>query len=517
MPAASANNPAARPRLSSATMVDMAAANFGTAIAFALQQGNMARIFQSLGADLDALPILMIAGPATGLLVQPLVGHFSDRTWCRLGRRRPYILGGAVLAALALLGMASAGTLAVAVLCYWLLDAALNVAIEPFRALVADIAPAEQRTRALAINGALGCVGAVIGFLLPFALAGLAFPPGAGPVPSSVRLALALAALVLLAGVGWTILRVREYPPEASEARPRSAAANGTAAVPTGAGWLIGGILASGALVAVHADPQLQVLALGAAGYGLLRVYRRHGRAPDMVVEILDDIAAMPARLRKLAAIHMLTWFALYIMWPFMTPVITSRVFHASDPHAAAYNAGADWVGVLYAGFNVVASLFGIIGLPGLAARLGRGKAHALCLAIGSLGFATLFVIQDRWLLLVPFAALGIAWASLLTLPYVMLADALHGRKLGLYTGIFNVFVVLPQIAVATVMGPALHAWFPGEPVWTMAFAGAAMALAALLTMLLRPDRESFRNEPAGRCDKYATDCSKAKNTNASD
>ncbi|MDE2301587.1 MAG: MFS transporter [Sphingomonadales bacterium] len=477
-------------RLSTATMLDMSVANFGTAIAFALQQGSMARIFQSLGADLDALPILMIAGPITGLVVQPLIGHYSDRTWCRLGRRRPYIAVGAVLAAGAMAGLATATTLAMAVVCYWLLDAALNVAIEPLRAFIADRAPAGQRTAALAINSALGCVGAIIGFLLPFVLATGAVPHAAiGSIAPGVRQSLLIAALVLLAGTGWTTWRVREYPRADADSRPETAEPAPSGALPRGWPWLAAAVILGGVLLVTDADPQLAVGVAALAGFGLLRILRRRDSLPSPLTAFVDDLSAMPRSLRGLAVIHALTWFALYIMWPMMTAIVTSRGFGADGPRAPGYEAGADWLGVLYAAFNVTASLFGFLGLPALARSLGKARAHALCLAIGAMGYAGLLVTTDRWLMFGPFVCLGIAWASLLTLPYVMLADALGGRKLGAYTGIFNIFVVLPQIAVATLLGPLIRHCFPHDPVWTMALAAAAMGTAALLALLLRPDR----------------------------
>jgi len=326
-----------------------------------------------------------------------------------------------------------------AIACFWLLDTALNVVIEPFRALVGDMVPPEQRASGLAINAAMGCTGAVLGFVAPFALTHLGSGASAsGGVPASVRIALGLSAAVLLLGVGWTAWRTREYAPE-----QLAAMGEADSAEPHGAG---------------------------------LRA-------------LCADLAAMPGAMRRLAVVQFFSWFALFIMWPFMTPVVTQYAFHAAHAGDAAYNAGADWVGVLFAGFNVVAALFGFAGLPWLARRMGTGPAHALCLMLGVAGFALLLLVRDPWVLALPFGLLGLAWASILTLPYVMITDALGGQMLGTYTGIFNIFVVLPQIVVSTLMGPVLRAWFPGEPVWTMAVAAGAMALAAGLTLVLRPDR----------------------------
>ena len=483
-----------KPRLKSTTLVHMGMANMASAIAFALQQGNMARIFQGFGANLDALPILMIAGPVTGLIVQPLVGHFSDRTWGPLGRRRPYFLAGALISAAALAGMSFASSLMVAVVAFWVLDSALNVVIEPFRAFVGDMVAPSQRSRGLAINSAMGCAGAVLGFALPFALSHAHMTDGAttGTLATSVRLSLLLAAAILVLGVGWTVWRVREYSPDemARFAKAEPAAAAAALIRPVhGARWLAAGLALTALAALARIDAQIYAITLGLALFGAAQCVNARWPTASALAHILSDLTQMPNPMRRLALIHACTWFALFIMWPFMTPVITQYAFHATNPASAAYNTGADWTGLLFAGFNVSAALFGFIALPPLARRFGNAPAHAFCLSCGVAGFIGILAIRDPMLLFAPFVALGIAWASLLTLPYVMLTDALGGQKLGIYTGIFNFFVVLPQLLVATIMGPVLRAWFPHEPIWTMAIAAAAMAVAAVLTLVLRPDR----------------------------
>ena len=447
-----------KPALSRRALFDLSVANMGSAVAFALVQGNMARIFQTLGADVGRLPILMIAGPVTGLLVQPLVGHFSDHTWRKQGllsgRRRPYFVVGALGATTALVGMSMATSLTVAVLCFWLLDTALNVVIEPFRAFVGDMVPAHQRARGLGLNAALGCAGAVVGFGLPFVLARLHFANRAvpGAVPPSVRLALLLAGGVLLAGVGWTVSRIREYSPEEQARFARQA----TPEPPS-------------------QEPQPPA--------------RQPPTRHNPLAAIARDLWQMPRAMRRLAAIHFCTWFALFIMWPFITPVVTQYAFGATNPASAAYNRGADFVGLLYAVLNVTAAAFGALVLPGLARWLGNGRAHALCLGVGVASYLAVAALRHPSLLFVPFIGLGVAWASLLTLPFVMLTNAVGAAKLGVYTGLFNLFVVLPQIAVSTIMGPVLRTWFPQEPIWAMVVAAGAMAAAMVLTLALRPDQ----------------------------
>jgi maltose/moltooligosaccharide transporter len=485
-----------KPDQTTTGLINISVANFGTAIAFALQQGNMARIFQTLGADLASLPMLMIAGPVTGLIIQPLVGHFSDRHWGRFGRRRPFFLGGAVFAGAAMVAMPYASTLLVAAALLWILDAALNVAIEPFRAFVAEMTPERQRAAGLAFNAAFGCCGAIVGFALPFLIARLGISNVATPghVPPSVEWSLILAGAVLVGAVAWTVATTREYAPDELQAFG-DAGETGTQdqilRPASGFWWLLAGATLSGVVAAFDLSYQFYIVTGGLAAFGVLQIANRTWPRDHALAHILSDLAGMPVAMRKLAAIHFFTWFALFIMWPFMTPVVTQRAFGATDPASAAYQAGADWVGLLFVGFNVAAVAFSFLALPRLARRFGDAPTHAACLATGAAGFALMFAIRDPYALLIPFAALGVAWASLLTLPYVMLTRAVPSNRFGVYIGLFNIFIVLPQIVAAAGMGPLLTAWFPTEPVWTMAFGGGAMGIAALLTLVLRPDRAS--------------------------
>jgi maltose/moltooligosaccharide transporter len=481
-----------KPELSTATLVNMSVANIGTAIGFALQQGNMSRIFQTLGANLDTLPILMIAGPVTGLIVQPLVGHYSDRSWGRFGRRRPFFFIGALLAAFALIAMPYAKALWMAVILLWLLDAALNVAIEPFRAFMSDMTPLSQRTKALALNGALGCIGAVIGFFLPSAFAALDFAntAPAGEIPPSVRFALAMAGVLMFAAVCWTVFTTREYSREEFE-RFDGASFTEEAAVlvrsDRGRIWLGAGLALSGLCFALDGDIRLYIITLGIAAFGVLVMVNRQFQTSGTLAHILSDLAQMPGAMRRLAMVQFFTWSALFVMWTFMTPVITRYAFGATDAASAAYNQGADWTNILYVGFNLTTTFFGMLALPRLAARLGNDKVHALCLGIGALSFGLIMALRDPLLLFLPFAGLGIAWASILTMPYAILTHAVPAQKFGVYLGIFNFFITLPQIVVGALMGPLLARLFPAEPIWTMAIAAGLIAIAAALMLALRP------------------------------
>ncbi len=474
-----------KPVLSNAALLTLSVANLGTAIGFSLQQGNMARIFQTMGADVDKLPLLMIAGPVTGLLVQPLVGHYSDRNWGRWGRRRPFFMAGALVASLSLLAMPWAATLWIAAALLWTLDAALNVAMEPFRAFVGDMTPESQRTKGFAFNTVLGCTGAIIGSLAPFVLAWLKVSNAAEPgvIPASVRFAFYGAALVIVLAVGWTVFRTREYSPaqlatftsEAEESADHPLVREGGGAV-----WVISGLIATALIYCLQLALQLYILSLAVTAFGVTKIVNCAVPRNHVIAHILSDLSQMPVAMRKLAVTHFFTWFALFIMWPFTTPIVTQYVFGSIDPTSTAYNRGADWVGVLFAFYNGVAALVALVVLPRLAEMIGPIRTHMIGLAVGAISFALLLVIRGKMLLILPFVGLGIAWASLLTMPFVILTNILPQRKYGVYLGIFNLFIVMPQLIAATSMGAIMNAFFPGEPVWTMAFAAISMAVASV-------------------------------------
>lgn len=481
---------------------------FGIQIGFALQNANVSRIFQSLGTSIDDLPLLWIAAPLTGLLVQPLIGHFSDRTWGRFGRRRPYFFAGAFLAALALVLMPNAGGLLVAAMLLWILDASLNVSMEPFRAFVGDMLPPRQHAAGYAFQTGFIGAGAVVASLAPTLLNdvfGLANTAPAGEVPQSVRVAFYIGAAALFTAVLWTILTTREYPPEdlrAFDGTPAGAEAE-EPPIASGGGplWLAGG-LAGLALVA-WADLDKQLFLLGGllAGYGLAKTIAaarvRAGAGHDPLTQIVSDLARMPETMRRLCVVQFCTWSALFIMWIFTTPVVAQRFFGSADPTSVAYNEGADWVGVLFATYNGVAAL-AAFALPVLARAIGLRATHIVCLLAGALGYASFLVLTSATALLGAMTLIGIAWASILTMPYAILCDALPPRKLGIYMGLFNIFIVLPQLIVSSVMGPIVRAFFEADPTPVMLIAAGVLTTAAI-AMLRVPEPRRAAADAAAR------------------
>jgi maltose/moltooligosaccharide transporter len=463
----------------------------GIQFAFGLQNGNVSRIFQSLGSEIDTLAFLWMAGPVTGLIVQPLIGHFSDNNWTRFGRRRPYFFAGAILAALALFGFPHAHTLLVGAIFLWLLDASLNISMEPFRAFVGDMTGPAERASGYAVQTVLIGIGAVFGSLAPkaFTIMGVSNTAPAGEIPASVRYALYLGAFAILAAVSWTVFKIREYTPEQMAAfNPEDAPSKAREALmipKNGLLWLATGAAALALVWRFGLDKQLFVLGGGLAAFGILQLANQYASAGKAVREILSDLAQMPQQMRRLALVQFFSWIGLFIMWIYTTPVVTQYAFGSTDTTSKAYNEGADWVGIMFAVYNGVSAL-AAFGLPSLVRKIGAVKTHALCLLVGAISYASLLIVRDPIFLLFPMIGVGIVWASILTMPYVILANVLPQHKLGIYMGIFNFFIVLPQLLIATIMGAVINAFFPNAPLWTMLCAAIAMTVASLAMLRVR-------------------------------
>jgi maltose/moltooligosaccharide transporter len=468
---------------------------FGVQIVWGLQNVNTSRIFQTLGAELGELPILWIAAPITGLLVQPLIGHWSDRTWGPLGRRRPFLLAGSILTAIALVAMPNAASIWTASLALWVLTASINIAAEPFRALVADALPEEQRTEGFAVQVFFIGAGAVFASALPWILThwfGVAATAAPGLLPPSVRLTFYIGAVGLLAAVTWTVATTTERPPASlaadapdliDHAVPSTTGA-ATLAL-SGTLWMLGGGAIAGFAFTEQLEREIYVLAAIAFLFGLAQLVavamRRGGRHSLGVFEIVEDILHMPRMLRHLALVQFFTWTALFAMWIYTVPAVAAHHYRTTDASSAAYNAGADWVGVLFAGYNGVAAI-AALALPWLAQRIGRRNVYALSLALGALGLGGFMLIDDPLWLWLPTIGIGCAWAAILSLPYAMLASAVPPRKMGVYMGIHNMFLVLPQLVAATVLGPLVGQVFHGQAIAALILSAAALALAALCT-----------------------------------
>ncbi|GHA81724.1 MFS transporter [Cognatilysobacter bugurensis] len=490
-----------KPTLSFWQIWNMCFGFLGIQFGFALQNANVSRIFQTLGAEMDALPVLWIAAPLTGLLVQPIVGYYSDRTWTRLGRRRPYFLVGAVLATLALFAMPNSPSLWIAAGLLWILDASINISMEPFRAFVGDQLPVKQRASGYAMQSFFIGIGSVIASLLPFALSkfGVGNTAGPGEVPDTVRWAFYFGAVVLLASILWTVLRTREYPPEQlrtyDEAPPLPRRPLDPARLRTqGLAWLAIGVAGLVAVAIAGLDKQLYILGGGLATYGLALLALAHAKRENAFVSIMTDLHDMPVVMRKLAVVQFFSWFALFSMWIYTTAAVTGVHFGSDDPSSAAYNEGANWVGVLFAAYNGFAALAAIV-IPYMVRRFGLRVSHLVNTVLGGLGLLSFLVIDDPNWLLLSMLGVGFAWASILSLPYALLSDAVPAQKMGVYMGIFNFFIVIPQLVAASLLGFLLKTLLGNEPIQALAIGGVSMMVSGLFVLRVR---EPVLHEPRG-------------------
>lgn len=483
-----------KPQLTFWQIWNMCFGFLGIQFGFALQNANVSRIFQTLGAEVDDVAGLWIAAPLTGLLVQPIVGHLSDRTWTRMGRRRPYFLAGAILATLALLVMPNSPALWIAAGTLWVLDASINISMEPFRAFVGDQLPPRQRPTGYAMQSFFIGVGAVVASLLPWLLAkfGVANTAPEGIVPDTVRYAFYFGGAVLFLAIGWTVLRTREYPPEVLEsfddARPRDARADSVTVVASsyaGLGWLVGGIAGAAAIAWFGWDRMLYVLAGMLIAYGALLQVARFLTPQRMLASIVHDLQNMPGTMRRLAVVQFFSWFALFAMWIYTTSAVTAVHFGSSDTSSAAYNEGANWVGVLFAAYNGFAALAAIC-IPWMVRRFGLRMSHLVNVVLGGLGLLSFLWIRDPQWLLLSMVGVGFAWASILSLPYALLSDSVPAAKMGVYMGIFNFFIVIPQLVAASLLGFLLKHFFGGAPINALAIGGISLVVAGLCVLRVR-------------------------------
>ena len=490
-----------KPELSFRQVWNMCVGFLGIQFAFSLQNTDVSRIFQTLGADLREIPILWVAAPLSGLIVQPIIGYASDHTWTRLGRRRPYFLGGALLTTLALAWMPNSSALWVAAVMLWLMDASINVSMEPFRAFVGDQLPESQRPLGFALQSFFIGVGAVLASILPWALAklGVANVAPAGQIPATVHIAFYVGAAVLFCAVLWTVVSTREYAPERLLSFARGnlplPLTHVSRAWRLGLAMLLLGGLGIAAIRRWSLAKELYLLAIGLIVFGLLFAWLSTTASRGMVRQVMGDLYGMPGPMRRLAWVQFFSWFALFAMWIYTTPTVTSVQFGSSDPRSLAYNTGANWVGVLFAAGNCFL-IAGAVVIPLMVRLLGLRWSHLVNLAAGGIGLASFaWVRSPEWLLL-SMAGVGFASASIQSLPYTLLSDNLPAEKMGVYMGIFNFFIVIPQMLAASVLGGLVHAFFSDRPAFGLVLGGASMALGGLCTLRVAEPQPTAASAP---------------------
>ena len=474
----------------------------GIQFGFALQNANVSRIFETLGAKVENIPILWIAAPVSGLLVQPIVGHMSDKTWNGLGRRKPYFLVGAILSSLALLLMPNSPALWVAAGLLWMMDASINVTMQPFRAFVGDMLPDEQRTTGFAVQTFFIGTSSVVASIAPYLFTKflhIANTAPEGQIPPSVKWSFYVGGIAFLLTVLWTVLRVKEYSPEEQEqfnsgekagveAKESETKLNTSASYRQGVILLVVGMVSTAVVRVFDWYQGLYILSFGIAIFGVLQLVAAKrstmGKSGGMV-EIIQDLRNMPATMKQLAMVTMLTWFAMFAMFIYSTSAVTSFHFGSVDPKSDVYNSGANWVGVLMAVYNGVAALVAFL-LPVVARKTSRVATHVVCLIIGGVGLMSIYTFKNPNMLLVSMTAVGIAWASLLTMPYAILSSAVSHKKMGVYMGMFNLFVVIPQIVAAAVLGLLVRTVFHGQAIYAIVLGGAAMVLSGVLMAFVK-------------------------------
>jgi maltose/moltooligosaccharide transporter len=427
-----------KPKLTVAQIFTMSFGFLGIQFGFALQNGNTSRILRSFGADVEQLPMFWIVAPLVGMIVQPIIGHYSDKTWNRLGRRKPYFLTGAILSSIALIVLPNSGGLAGIIPALWIgagmvmiMDASFNIAMEPFRALVADNLPDSQRTSGFSIQTFLIGLGAVMGSALPQFLAdsGFSMSSSENEVADNIKYSFYFGAAVFIAAILITVFFSKEYPPKEYEQY-----------------------------------------------HGKAEVSHKSGLS-----EIFSDFGKMPRTMKQLGLVQFFSWFALFSMWVFTTDAVATHVYGLKGDyaHTEAYNDAGNHVSTAFGVYNFVAMLYAL-SLPFIARAIGRKLTHAFSLAAGGIGLISIFFVKDVDMLNFAMVGVGLAWASILAMPYVILSAAIPPGKLGIYMGIFNFFITLPQIVNGFVGGWIVKNIYGGQPIYAIVLAGIFMLCAAV-------------------------------------
>lgn len=572
-----------KPQLTFAQIWNMSFGFLGIQFGFALQNANVSRIFETLGADVEQIPILWIAAPVTGLIIQPIVGYLSDNTWNRLGRRRPFFLIGAILSSIALIFMPNSPHLWIAAGMLWIMDASINITMEPFRAFVGDMLPSDQRTRGFAMQSFFIGIGAVVASALPYMMTnwfGIANTAPEGVIPPSVKWSFYVGGLVFFLAVMWTIYRTKEYSPEQLAEFERAEATEAKLEQieierPSGAVMakqkmrqapfiMLVGVGLSALIFQMGWAKELYILSGGFIIYALLigiaAVMQKDGSKNGFTI-VFDDLYLMPKTMKQLSVVQFFSWFALFAMWIYTTAGLTSHVYnmnlsadevaqlstinmewalggvgeewsdripviqeelnryrqkieHGDEAVSATmrvvnyfldkdrslslneplkerleyiqlqYNTGADWVGILFAMYNGFAAIVAFL-LPVIAGKTSRKTTHAISLVFGAIGLISIYFITDPIYILISMVGVGLAWASILAMPYAILAGALPANKMGVYMGIFNFFIVLPQILAASILGFLVGTLFGGEAIYALILGGLTWIIAAILVMFV--------------------------------
>jgi len=573
-----------KPKLSFWQIWNMSFGFLGIQFGFALQNANTSRIFETLGGDTKNLAFYWLAAPVTGLLVQPIIGYYSDRTWHRKwGRRRPFFAIGAILATIALFIMPNSPTLWIAIGMLWIMDASINVSMEPFRAFVGDMLPPDQRTTGFAMQSFFIGIGAVVASALPWIFTNIIGLDNTGDTSSeigdSVKWAYYVGGIAFITAVMWTVFTTKEYPPDEEELKQDKSQEPLTIRYKPSTYLKIGlGLLGLALLLVVwftqkNLDPQLFVLCgtIGLFGlcYALAAAFMQRNKYRNGFVQIVRDFQNMPKTMIQLAFVQFFSWFALFAMWIYTTSGITSHIYDmkvdqddltqielALDSYSPTsekekeklveinteiadyksditsgtglatvnvnfakflldkerninlssetkeslqniqkeYNDGADWVGILFGGYNGIAALAALL-LPLLAKITSRRVTHLIALTCGGVGLISFYFITDPNYLIVSMIGVGIAWASILSIPYALLSSSLPAKKMGYYMGIFNFFIVIPQIVAASVLGFLIATFFDSEFIYALILGGGSMILAGLLCLLVNDKDEVLMKE----------------------
>ena len=490
----------------------------GIQMGFALQNSNVSRIFQTLGANIDDIPILWVAAPLTGLIIQPIIGYFSDKTWTKLGRRKPYFLAGAIFASAALFVMPNSPFLWFAAGMLWIMDASINVSMEPFRAFVGDNLPEKQRTMGFAMQSFFIGIGAYFASKLPliFTHFGVNNTAPLGIIPNSVKYSFYFGGIAFIVTVLWTVLTSKEYSPEEMEAFDKHKqstykkeihsnewfAKNGKSHLIKGVQFLLMSIIFSFSIYFYDLKKDLYVLSIGLIGLGGLALFasgllQGSNKTQNGFVTIMNDFQFMPKIMKQLAWVQFFSWFALFSMWIYTTLAVTQHIYKTIDTTSDAYNTGANQVGEMFANYNLIAAIAAFL-LPILAKYTSRKFTHFVALVCGGLGLISIYFITDpttfsmEWL---PMIGVGIAWASILSIPYAMLSGALPSNKMGYYMGVFNFFIVIPQLVAASILGFLVKKYFNSEPIYALLIGGASMILAGIISLTINDESKIIINE----------------------